>query len=240
MNAPTLQTRNRSEITRGIVNRGIQIVAVLLIEAVILFGAAGRLDWLWAWVYLGTYTALLAVNAFLLLRRDPELVAERGKIKEDTKGWDKVLSLFASLFGPFAVMIVSGLDARWAWTPELGLPVHLVALAGMVLGFLSVSWAMLSNPFFAATVRIQKERGHTVAASGPYRYVRHPGYVGMSLMWALPALLFGSLWGLVPGLLTVVVLVIRTALEDRVLQNELEGYREYAQRVRYRLVPGVW
>ncbi|MGB8647064.1 MAG: isoprenylcysteine carboxylmethyltransferase family protein [Anaerolineae bacterium] len=240
MNAPTLQTTNGSEMMRGIINRGLQLVVVLFVEAVILLSAAGRLDWLWAWVYLGAYTVLIGVNAFLLLRKDPELIVERGKIRDDAQSWDKVLATLASLVGPFVVLIVSGLDERWNWSPELNLTVRLIALVGMILAFLLVSWAMLSNPFFSGTVRIQKERGHTVAASGPYRYVRHPGYVGMSFMWVLPALLLGSLWGLVPALVTVALIVVRTALEDRMLQNELEGYREYAQRVRYRLVPGVW
>ncbi len=240
MNAPTLHTTNKSELTRGILNRMTQIIVVLLIDGLLLFGTAGTIDWIWAWVYLGTFVVLLFINAFLLLRKDPELVAERGKVKDDTKGWDKILSLLVSLVGPFVTLIVAGLDYRFVWSPELSLWVHAIGWLAMIAGFLVTSWAMLSNPFFSGTVRIQSERGHKVAESGPYRFVRHPGYVGMSLMWGLPPLLLGSLWALIPGFITIALLIVRTALEDRTLQNELQGYREYAGRVRNRLVPGIW
>ena len=145
-----------------------------------------------------------------------------------------------SLVFPFATLIVCGLDVRWSWSPEVGLPVHLAGLALMVLGFAIISWAMVSNPFFSGAVRIQSERGHTVASGGPYRYVRHPGYVGMILHFGSLALVLGSLWALLPALINVALFILRTALEDRTLQAELPGYREYAAQTRYRLLPGVW
>jgi protein-S-isoprenylcysteine O-methyltransferase Ste14 len=99
---------------------------------------------------------------------------------------------------------------------------------------------MVSNKFFSTSVRIQMERDHTVASGGPYRYVRHPGYVGYIVSGFAAPLALGSLWALIPAAITLCLLVVRTALEDRTLQDELDGYREYAARVRYRLLPGVW
>ena len=115
-----------------------------------------------------------------------------------------------------------------------------MALIVFVLGMGLFDWAMLSNRFFSGTVRIQEDRGHTVVADGPYRVVRHPGYVGMIVMFVLPPLVLGSLWALIPAGLAALATVIRTALEDKTLQVELPGYAEYAQRTRYRLLPRVW
>ena len=114
------------------------------------------------------------------------------------------------------------------------------ALAAAALSMALVTWSMASNRFFSSYVRIQKDRGHVVASGGPYRYVRHPGYVGMLGFGLATPLILGSVWALIPAGLTLVVVVVRTALEDRTLQRELEGYQAYAQRVRYRLVPGLW
>ena len=98
----------------------------------------------------------------------------------------------------------------------------------------------VSNRFFSTMVRIQADRGQTVATAGPYRYVRHPGYVGYSVSFFGMALALGSLWALVPAVLMACLLVVRTALEDRTLQDELAGYTDYARQVRYRLLPGIW
>jgi len=109
-----------------------------------------------------------------------------------------------------------------------------------MLGIVVLVWAMAANKFFSATVRIQEERGHTVATGGPYRYVRHPGYVGWLMLTLATPVVLGSRWALVPAGITVILTILRTALEDRTLHSELEGYREYAERVRYRLLPGIW
>ena len=155
-----------------------------------------------------------------------------------TKTWDKV---WAALFAPVmvAVHVVAGLDARdgLASLPRAAWP---VGLAIFVLGSALLAWSMAVNPFFEKTVRIQRERGHRVVDTGPYAFVRHPGYVGF-VGWILSTpLLLGSARALVPALLAVAGIVLRTALEDRTLLDELPGYPEYAARVRYRLMPGVW
>jgi protein-S-isoprenylcysteine O-methyltransferase Ste14 len=129
---------------------------------------------------------------------------------------------------------------RFGWSPHIPWGVQLAALVFVVLGFGFASWAMIANAFFAGPVRIQDERGHAVASEGPYRFVRHPGYVGWIVSGVALPLMLGSGWALIPAVLAAVALIIRTALEDRTLREELDGYTEYAQRVRYRLVPGIW
>jgi len=136
---------------------------------------------------------------------------------------------------------VGGLDERFGWSPPLDSAIHITALISYALGQGLFSWAMASNKFFSSVVRIQMDRNQTVATGGPYRYVRHPGNVGYitSFFLATPVAL-GSSWALIPGGIGTLLLIIRTALEDRTLLEELDGYKEYAQQVRYRLLPGIW
>jgi len=182
---------------------------------------------------------MLAVNAILMIRRNPEMVAERAEVKEGTKDWDRVLTSLGALLW-LLILLVTGLDKRFSWSSDFSLYIQLLAFIFVVLGYSFASWAMLSNPFFAGTVRIQEERGHSVATTGPYRYVRHPGYSGWSLANLATPIALGSLVGLVPAVLFLLNLIIRTAKEDQTLQDELDGYKEYTEQVRYRLLPGVW
>jgi protein-S-isoprenylcysteine O-methyltransferase Ste14 len=237
-NAP-VQVSNKAEIARGVAQRGLQVLAVLVIYGLVLFVSAGRLDWLAAWVYLGLYAAMIVVNMSLILPKNPEMIAERGKARADGKSWDKQLTGLAGVF-MLAGLAVPGLDLRFQWSPDLALAVPLAGIAMLALGDALFSWALISNEFFETGVRIQKERGQMVATSGPYRYVRHPGYVGMILQLLGTPLLLGSVYGLIPAAIAAALFVLRTALEDRTLQNELAGYADYARRVRYRLLPGVW
>jgi len=216
---------------RQVVGQGVLILAILIVTS-------GNWRWPWLWVYLLLSVCVLAVNARVLPR---ELMAERGTghRQENVASWDRVISLLVGLT-MLAVLVVCGLDERFGWSPPLSLAVHLLGAAGFVLGQLLFTWAMVSNAFFSTMVRLQAERGQAVASGGPYRYVRHPGYVGYIVAALGNAVLLGSLWGLVPAAVIGVGMIVRTALEDRTLQEQLEGYREYAQRVRYRLVPRIW
>lgn len=227
-------------MSRAILKRAVQLVVSLLILAVSLFLSAGRLDWIMAWVLLGVYVGWIVVNAVILIRKSPELIAERSEIKAGAKTWDKALGSLVGVCGPLATLIVAGLDARFRWSQQVPLGVPIAGLVIAMPGCFLVTWAMASNKFFSALVRIQKDRGHSVVSDGPYRYVRHPGYVGMILFGLATPLILGSLWALIPAGLTAGLSVVRTALEDKTLQEELEGYRAYAQQVRYRLVPLVW
>lgn len=217
-----------------------KVGGIALLQALILFASSGHLDWAMAWAYLAIYVGYLAMLAFIVLPKNPGLLAERTRIsKEGAKAWDKPISDILSA-GIFAILLLAGLDMRFGWSPRIPRAIAIVALAGTAMGYLLVGWAMASNKFFARSVCIQPEKGHTVATSGPYQFVRHPGYVGtiVSNLALAPAL--GSLWGLVLGGPLAVLVVVRTALEDKTLLDELHGYGEYAQRVRYRLLPGIW
>ncbi|MEA3440444.1 MAG: isoprenylcysteine carboxylmethyltransferase family protein [Chloroflexota bacterium] len=136
--------------------------------------------------------------------------------------------------------VIAGLDERFGWSPDLGLVVHLVGLALLISGQGLFTWSMVSNPFFSTGVRIQMDRDHTVSTSGPYKYVRHPGYTGYITFTIGTSLLLGSFWALIPAGIIAVLLIIRTVLEDKTLLEELPGYQAYANRVSWRLLPGFW
>ena len=241
MNQAVKQPANQTELRRGILKRALQIGIQFLILAAVLFVSSGRLDWWPAWVYLGLFVLGVAINSCVLLRIDPELIAERARqFTPETKKWDRVLATLWGVMSGIVALLVAGLDLRLGWSHQIPLMVRLAALVLHMFGSAFASWALVSNAFFAGTVRIQTERGHAVASSGPYRFVRHPGYAGWILSGLAAVIFLGSIWALLPEAIAVVALVARTALEDRTLREELPGYGEYAQRVRYRLVPGVW
>ena len=219
--------------------RLVQILFLVLLQAVILFVSAWKWNWWNAWAYIGLYLAFLVFNAFILIGKHKELVEERSQVGEGTKGWDRVIGSI-SAFGGLLILVLAGLDERFGWAGAIRLGVQIGAFILMGLTYPLFTWAMVSNKFFATTVRIQKERGHIVQTGGPYRFVRHPGYVSLLFSYITLPLALGSLWACIPMALLVVNLFLRTALEDRTLQNELEGYQEYAARVRYRLIPGIW
>jgi protein-S-isoprenylcysteine O-methyltransferase Ste14 len=228
-----------SEVKAGIVRRIVQVLLVTGFQAALLFIAAGRLDWGWAWVYVGLYLAGMAVNAVLLMRFSPETIARRAEA-EGMKGWDKIVG---GLFGVtyFAgIPIVAGLDVRLGWSGGMVLWLHAAGAAAFVVGFALLIWSMASNAYFASVVRVQGDRGHTVCNTGPYRYVRHPGYAGAIVHSLVVPLILGSAWALIPGGMGALALIVRTALEDRTLHKELDGYEEYAMQTRYRLAPGIW
>ena len=240
MNTHTLENNNQTpDLSKAIRKRFTQVIVQTLLMGAILFISAGTLNWLMAWLMMGFYVIMLAVNAIFMMRRNPEMVAERAEVKEGTKGWDRVLTSILALFW-LLILLVTGLDKRFGWSPEIPVYIQLIAFMLLMFGYSFSSWAMISNPFFSGTVRIQEERGHVVATSGPYRYIRHPGYSGWILANLATPVALGSLWGLVPGMLATILFAIRTSKEDQTLQEELDGYQAYSEQVHYRLVPGIW
>jgi protein-S-isoprenylcysteine O-methyltransferase Ste14 len=210
-----------------------------LLFLAILLGCAGTLSYWPAWIYLAT-GALMTALTRIVLRQNPALLEERGRPGPDTKPWDKRLLGLGFLL-TLAILIVAGLDAgRYHWSPRLTWPWSVVGLLLTLGGMTLFLLAMKENPFFSSVVRIQRERGHAVCDSGPYRVVRHPGSAGMIVgTLGLPLLLM-SAWSAIPAVLFIAVMIVRTRLEDAVLENELEGYRDYQRATRYRLVPGLW
>jgi protein-S-isoprenylcysteine O-methyltransferase Ste14 len=202
---------------------------------------SGQWSWWQAWAY-----ALIAILGFIISRylarqRHPDILAERARFLQhaDAKSWDKVLAPLVGLGGGL-IPLVAGLEARFNWPPTFSLLVSIVSLVILVAGYVLGSYALIENRFFSGMVRLQVDRGQHVVSTGPYRWMRHPGYAGALMAYIATPLLLDSYWAFLPVLLLAVTLVIRTALEDRTLQEELAGYREYASRVRYRLLPGVW
>jgi protein-S-isoprenylcysteine O-methyltransferase Ste14 len=230
------------EMRRAIIKWIAQATLGLVGYGLILFLAAGTLGWLWGWVLLGVIAAFLAAHVLILVPVNPQLLVERSKGIRDqgVKAWDKWVALLAAGLLPIASWVVAGLDVRFHWTGPMALAYHVGGLLFNLLGYALFLWAMASNAFFSEGVRIQAERGHAVASGGPYRYVRHPGYVGAILAQMATPFLLGSPWAMIPGLGSAALYVLRTYLEDKTLLAELPGYKEYAQQTRHRLWPGVW
>jgi len=200
-----------------------------------------RWGWWEAWVYAAIGVLGFFVSRTLAARRHPDLLSERarGLRQEDAKAWDKVLAPAVAL-GAGSIPLVAGLDARFGWSPSFGLPIKVLALVVILAGYALSSYALIENRFFSGAVRLQTDRGHRVVSSGPYRWVRHPGYAGGLLAHLATPVFLDAGWAFVPALVIAILTVVRTELEDKALQEQLEGYREYARRVRYRLLPGLW
>jgi protein-S-isoprenylcysteine O-methyltransferase Ste14 len=228
---------DKSQMTAGIRSYYMKTIASLVVLGVVLFACAGRLDWWNAWVYLAC-TLLSAAAASMLV--EPDLLVERSGFQPGMQPWDKLMVILVARVGPMIGYILSALDVRFEWSGQLDAWVVVASFMIVAAGMILIDWAMAANRFFSGVVRIQKERGHRVVQAGPYGVVRHPGYAGIVLVYLATPLALGSYVGVVGGLLTLVFTVIRTALEDRLLQLELDGYRDYAARVRYRLLPGIW
>jgi len=216
--------------------RGIlRFVAVLAA----MFFLAGRLSYWQAWSY-GASGLLFGLVVAVLFAKKPDVIEERVRPGPGMKWWDKV---FFTVYLPsfLAILAVAALDAgRHHWTPPLPVAVYVAAYMVLVVAYGIVLWAMWTNRFFSSVVRIQTDLGHHVVHDGPYRFVRHPGYVGAILLGLGSAVALGSLWSLIPAGLMAMAVTVRTGLEDATLKRELPGYAEYASSVRYRLLPGVW
>ena len=217
------------------------VVAYLLIPAILLI-CGGDLGWWQAWFYSLLIVAAGIGGRIWAEQRHPGLMAERQNIEnvQNAKSWDKVLAPLMAVSVGFPMVIVAGLDHRYNWSPEFPLWLIVIGFILISFGYAFATWALAENKFFSSVVRIQTERGHVVCDSGPYQFVRHPGYAGNIPPLLGIVLALGSVWTLIPAVVALIIAVIRTALEDQTLQEELTGYRDYARRVRYRLIPGIY
>jgi protein-S-isoprenylcysteine O-methyltransferase Ste14 len=217
-----------------------QWIIVTVMVAVVMFVSAGRVDLPMFWIYLAAHSSSQLAMTLLVFRRDHNLLQERQNPGENAEKWDRPLLRIYTLL-TLSLFVVAGLDVgRFHWSEPVPLWGQVAAMVGFVLAFAFSIWAMTVNSFYSRVVRIQADRGQVVVTDGPYRFVRHPSYIGSILAWASAALALGSWFALVPVALIAAILTVRTALEDRTLQEELDGYAEYAQQTRYRLLPGVW
>ncbi len=218
--------------------RMIVVFLYVLVNAAVLFLAAGTIYWPAAWLYFGMGLSAYAIGGTIIIRKNPEIINERGRKSEETKPFDKV---FARAYLPLLLLslVIPGLNYRFGWSamPDW---LQIVGFLGLIPAMILPYWCMYVNDYLTITVRLQEERGHQVVSSGPYRFVRHPMYVGMILQAICMPLALGSWVALIPGALMAAGFVWRTSQEDRMLQAELAGYADYTQVVRYRLLPGAW
>lgn len=202
---------------------------------------SGKWDWWQAWVMAGIFVLGFLVSRAIAARKTPDILKERANYnqQENTQPWDKWLSP-AVAFGSVFILLVAGLDAKYRWSAGFSGLVEMIGLALILLGYLLGTYAFVTNAFFSGTVRIQDDRGHKVVSDGPYAWVRHPGYLGSLITNLGIPLLLDSAWAYIPAIIFNILFIVRTLLEDQFLQQNLAGYREFAQKVRYRLFPGIW
>lgn len=240
MSAPSTGGSGTSRVSiRPAVRVALSLVAILGVLAVLLFAPAGRWDWVEAWAFLVCYGSFLVVYIVRALLKDPGQLHERGRIARNTPLWDRVIMAAYTLFLLMTV-VVSGLDAgrfRWSSVP---IAAKATAWLGLAIAGSLIFWASATNTYLSRMARIQNDRGHVVISSGPYRYVRHPMYLGIVLLFLCVPVALGSLWALIPGSTIGLLSVIRTSKEDQMLRQELGGYEDYMRRVRFRIMPWVW
>lgn len=241
MNNPTKhsQASSQRKITPVMILR---FLLYLFLLPVILFTAGGTIQWLMGWLYVAIYILSVMISRLIIMRKYPDLLVERGRFVdgENIKTWDRILVPLVGLYGPLLSLLVAGLDKRFGWTGTVSVPIQWTMLITVIAASAFSTWALVVNRFFSSVVRIQKNRGHTVIKSGPYRIVRHPGYAGGVLAQLAAPIMLGSLWALIPSGLVAAAIIVRTTLEDRTLRKELPGYEEYAHETRWRLIPGIW
>jgi len=220
----------------------IRLVVVYLLIPLILLICGGDLGWWQAWFYSLLIVAAGIGGRLWAEHRHPGLMAERQNIEsiKNAKAWDKVLAPLMAVSIGYPMVFVAGLDHRYNWSSDFPLWLIVIGFILISLGYAFAAWALAENRFFSSVVRVQTDRGHRVCDSGPYRVVRHPGYAGNVLALFGIVLALSSTWTLIPAAVAVIIAVTRTALEDQTLQEELPGYRDYARRVRYRLIPWIY
>ncbi len=219
----------------------VQLLLVLVVLPFLPLLISWRWDWWEAWVYAILWILGFIVSRILAARQNPDLLAERANFMqhENTQPWDKLLAPLLGI-GSGSIPLVAGMDARWGWSPSFSLALKIIGLVFIMVGYVLSIYALVENRFFSGVVRLQSERGHKVISSGPYRWMRHPGYTGGLMTYLASPLFLDSVWAFLPAVAITIILIIRTNLEDKFLQDELAGYRDYAKCVHYRLLPGVW
>ncbi len=221
----------------------LSFIVRMTLFAIALMWPAGTWYWWEAWVLVGLWTVFGLVMTIYLLRNDPALLVERLKLvpfHKEQKVWDKALMLLVFITG-IGLYLLPGFDViRYEWSDPFPVWVRVIAMLIHIPCFVLLGWVMRENTYLSQVVKIDKERGHKVITTGPYAYVRHPMYtITIILLFAVPVAL-GSRFTLIISLFLIVLLIVRTYLEDRTLHAELVGYPEYAKQTIYRLIPGVW
>jgi len=218
----------------------VRLVITYAVFAAMIFVPAGTINWVAGWVFLGLMIVYVAFTLTQLSKHNPDVIEERKRIiKEDQKTWDKVFTVVMTAVNLGWLMFLP-IDAVRLKLSVVPLWAQVIGGISMMAGFYLVHIVAMENAFLSRTVRIQDERGHRVIDTGPYAMVRHPMYVGVIVIFPGVALLLGSGWGALVGVILALAFPLRIIGEERMLREELAGYVEYTQRVRHRLIPGVW
>ena len=234
------QSMKKIKLTKAGIFAVIAPFGGMILSAIAFFSAAGTIKVTRFWIYLGIVFICTIISTVIALKFTSELMNQRGKRNPDTKKWDFFLVIPFIFILILIVPLIAGFDlVRFHWT-YLGYPYFIAGICLYVLSFFIVQWSMIVNKYFERFVRIQKDRDHKVITSGPYKIIRHPGYAGMVLTSISMPLLLGSIYAFIPVCISLILLLIRTYKEDETLQAELEGYSEYVQMTKYRLIPFVW
>ena len=212
----------------------------IIVIGLVFFLASGEISILRAWIYIGIYALGGLIIGIILLKKSPKLLNDRGKMQEGTKQFDKYVILTYFVFAIVITPFVAGIDRRLNLIELLPFFYLYIAIVLYIFSTIFSTWPMLHNPFFEGTIRIQKEKNHIVINTGPYKIVRHPGYLGMLLGSISLPLALGSVLAFIPLLIMIILIFIRTYYEDTTLQKELTGYSEYCKKVKYRLIPFIW
>lgn len=227
--------------TKQAVQTGIRKKAFyVLLLALALFLPAGTVQWWQAWTLIALSVLGVAFELLVLLPHDPMLFAQRSAVQEGTKRWDTILTVLSVMIFYLIALVIAGVDYRFGWTPPFALWRHILGMVFFLISSVIIYWAMMVNTFFTSTVWIQTDRGHQVCDRGPYAIVRHPGYAGALLTYIAVPLILGSWWAAIPSALSILGFILLTYLEDQTLKNELPEYQTYADKVKYRLIPGVF
>lgn len=230
----TNQKTSMGKISGKLILKSLTFIILII---VVVFISAGRLDYWQGWAYVGLNIVFLLL-AYLTLSSD--LIQERLEPEKGVEKWDRLLQK-VSIPVFLVILIISTLDGgRFHWHPQIPSYITIVGIFFYIIGQAIFLWAKNVNKFFSAVVRIQKDRGQTVCKEGPYRYIRHPGYLGSLIYLSVTPLVLGSFWGLILVIIPFILLLIRTNLEDDTLKKELDGYTEYAREVQYKILPGIW
>lgn len=239
MSESNTSAASTTKLNRSGVRYIFKTIAYTVLHAVIFFVVAGTLDVPRGWLYYGIYLGTTIINLIIIYKFNMELMNIRGKMQEGTKTWDKMILI--TWIGLLIIFdVIAGLDVgRFGWT-FLNFNFAIVGIGVWIGANIIMNWAEITNKYFEGTVRIQADREHQVITTGPYKYVRHPGYIGVILAFIAMPLILGSILTFIPVGAICVLFIIRTYLEDKTLREELEGYTEYAQKTRYRLIPGIW
>lgn len=212
----------------------------IIITGLVFFLTSGEINNLRVWIYVGVYAIGGLIIGIILLKKSPKLLNDRGKMQKGSKRFDKYIILTYFLFAIVITPLIAGIDKRLNLTDVIPFYYLYVGIILYLISAIFSTWPMLHNPFFEGTVRIQKDKNHNVVNTGPYKIVRHPGYLGMLLGSISLPLALGSVLAFIPLFIMIILIFVRTYYEDTTLQKELTGYAEYCKEVKYRLIPFIW